>query len=129
MKQINNLTIKYSKIYKKWQVITPDKRVLKEFSYIEEAEEYAKNIKDFKKKKLEKINSIEKLCELVNAKFGYKINDIGSVEHYQDMCENSIVQIANQYRGTVQLCYGTNKTLALYLKGILEDRIKLKEYK
>lgn len=50
MKQINNLIIKYSRIYNKYQVITPDKTVLDEFDTIEKAENYARNIKDYRRK-------------------------------------------------------------------------------
>ena len=47
MKQVNNLKISYSKLYKKWQVITPDKRVLEEFEKEEDAIKWAKETKDF----------------------------------------------------------------------------------
>ena len=50
MKQVNNLKIKYSELYKKYQVITPDKRVLEEFQEEEDAIEWAKETKDFIKK-------------------------------------------------------------------------------
>ena len=46
--QINNLKIKYSKLYNKYQVITLDnKTVLEEFKTEEQAIKCAKNIKDF----------------------------------------------------------------------------------
>lgn len=126
--QINNLKIKYNKLYNKYQVITPDKRVLEEFEDIEQAKDFARKIKDYKKKQLKEkyTYNIEKLCDKVNKKYNLKHNDIGSIEHYQDMCENSIIQIKNEYRGTIQLAYGDDKTLKNYLLGILEDRIKLK---
>lgn len=47
--QINNLKIKFNKMYEKWQVITPDKRALEEFALKDNAIEYAKNTKDFVK--------------------------------------------------------------------------------
>ncbi len=47
MRQINNLKISYSKLYEKYQVITPDKRVLEEFEKEEDAIKWAKGIKDF----------------------------------------------------------------------------------
>lgn len=125
-KQINNLNIKFSRTYNKYLVETPDKRILEEFDTMENAIEWAKKIKDFTKKREKTINDIDSLCQLVNRKYGFKNNEVGSIEHYQDMCENSIVQIANKYRGTIQLAYGDKKTLINYLKGILEDRIKLK---
>lgn len=129
-KQINNLTISFSRKYNKFQVITPDKRVLEEFEYLQDAETFAKGITDFKKiQKIEKITDIDKLCEAVNKKYGLKRNEIGSIEHHQDMCENSIVQIANHARGVVQLVCGENKTLVKYLQGILEDRIEFNIYR
>jgi hypothetical protein len=127
MKQVNNLIIKFNRTYEKYQVIAPGKRVLEEFDTMEQAIECAKGITDFKKiQKKEKITDIDSLCEAVNNKYNLKRNEIGSIEHYSDMSENSIVQIANQYRGHIQLAYGDNKTLVKYLQGILEDRIKLK---
>lgn len=127
MKQVNNLIIKFSRKYEKYQIVTPDKRVLEEFDTMEQAIECAKGITDFKKiQKAKKITDIDTLCELVNKKYNLKRNEIGSIEHYSDMCQNSIIQIANQYRGHIQLAYGDNKTLVKYLQGILEDRIKLK---
>ena len=50
MEQINNLKIKYSKLYEKYQVITSDKRVLEEFEKEEDAIKWAKEIKDFIRK-------------------------------------------------------------------------------
>ena len=47
IKQINNLIIKFNRIYEKYQVITPDKRVLEEFNTLQAAEDCAKTIKDF----------------------------------------------------------------------------------
>lgn len=50
--QINNLKIKYSKLYNKYQVITLDnKTVLEEFETEEQAIKCAKNIKNFIKNK------------------------------------------------------------------------------
>ena len=50
--QVNNLKIKYSKLYNKYQVITLDnKTVLEEFETEKQAIKYAKNIKDFIKNK------------------------------------------------------------------------------
>lgn len=48
--QVNNLKIKYSKLYGKWQVISPDGRVLQEFAILNSAREYANSVKDFSKK-------------------------------------------------------------------------------
>ena len=45
--QVNNLKIKYSKLYKKWQVVTPDKRIWEEFDTQEQAIKYAEVTKDF----------------------------------------------------------------------------------
>ena len=50
-KQVNNMKIKYSKLYNKYQVITPDGRVLEEFDTEEEAINWAKEQKDFLVKK------------------------------------------------------------------------------
>ena len=49
--QVNNLKIKYSKLYKKLQVVTPDKRIWEEFDTQEQAVEYAKITKDFTTKR------------------------------------------------------------------------------
>lgn len=65
---------------------------------------------------------LDTLCDLVNNKYGLKPNEIGSVEHHSDMCENSIVQICNQYRGYRQLISGTDPVLKTYLRNILEDK-------
>ena len=49
-KQVNNMKIKWSNIYEKWQVIAPGisgARVLEEFSKFENAVKCAKSIKDF----------------------------------------------------------------------------------
>ena len=45
--QINNLKIKWNKLYLKWQVVAPDKRVLEEFDKQVDAENCAKTITDF----------------------------------------------------------------------------------
>lgn len=50
-KQVNNMKIKYSKIYDKYQVITPDGRVLEEFDTEKEATDWASEQKDFVVKK------------------------------------------------------------------------------
>ncbi|KKM47414.1 hypothetical protein LCGC14_1558620 [marine sediment metagenome] len=49
MTQINNLTIKWSTLYEKWQVITPGKQVWDEFEHKADAENYARETTDFKK--------------------------------------------------------------------------------
>lgn len=50
--QVNNLKIKYSKLYNKYQVITLDnKTILEEFETEEQAIEFAKETKDFINKK------------------------------------------------------------------------------
>lgn len=78
-----------------------------------------------------KINSDKKniglddLCELVNYKYGLKPNDIGSVEYYSSMTENSIVQICNKARGVKELISGSNNILKQYLQNILDDKIIL----
>lgn len=51
IKQINNLKIKYNRIYDKYQIISPDKKVLEEFKLLINAIIYAKNTKDFIKRK------------------------------------------------------------------------------
>jgi hypothetical protein len=45
--KINNLRIRFSSIYQKWQVITPYGAVLDEFSKEDSAIEFAKSVKDF----------------------------------------------------------------------------------
>ncbi len=50
-KQVNNMKIKYSKTYDKYQVITPDGRVLEEFDTEKEATDWASEQKDFVVKK------------------------------------------------------------------------------
>ena len=67
-------------------------------------------------------NNLDKLCEMVNEKYGLLPNEIGSIEHHQDSCENSIVQICNKYRGTRQLIYGADPILKKYLQNILADK-------
>ena len=48
--QVNNLKIKYSKLYNKWQVITPEKITWEEFDTLEQAINWAKVTKDFVKR-------------------------------------------------------------------------------
>jgi hypothetical protein len=48
LRQINNLKIKHGK-NGKYQVVTPDKRILDEFVFYENAEKFAKGIVDFVK--------------------------------------------------------------------------------
>ena len=67
-------------------------------------------------------NDLNKLCEMVNEKYGLLPNSIGSIEHYQDMCENSIIQICNKNRGARQLIFGTDVVLKKYLQNILDDK-------
>jgi hypothetical protein len=50
-RQINNLRIRHNGLYAKYQVITPDKRVLEEFDRWEDAVKCAESIKDFVVKK------------------------------------------------------------------------------
>lgn len=70
-------------------------------------------------------NNVDKLCDMVNEKYNLIPNSIGSIEHYSDMTENSIVQICNKSRGVRQLICGDDKTLINYLHNILEDKIVL----
>ena len=59
--QVNNLKIKYSKLYNKYQVITLDnKTVLEEFGTEEQAIEFAKETKDFINKNREIKNENKK---------------------------------------------------------------------
>ena len=123
IKRINNLIIKFSKKYNKFQVIAPNKKVLEEFEELLQAEKFAKNIKDFRKKasKIDKINDIDLLCEIYNEKHNLKRNEIGSIEHHKDMSENSIVKIANEHRGTIQLIYGDDKVLIKFLRCLINE--------
>lgn len=50
-KQVNNMKIKFNKIYNKYQVVTPDGRVLEEFDTEKEATDWASKQKDFVIKK------------------------------------------------------------------------------
>lgn len=68
---------------------------------------------------------VNKMCELVNEKYGLLSNQRGSIEHYHDATENSIVQIMTVNRGTRQLIYGENKVLLQYLQNILDDKTVL----
>lgn len=70
-------------------------------------------------------NKVDKMCEIVNAKYGLLQNQRGSIEYHHDATENSIVQICNQYRGTRQLITGEDKVLLQYLQNILDDKIVL----
>lgn len=49
-KQINNLKIRWSRIYDRFQVVAPDGAVLEEFDHFEQAVKCAESIKDFLKK-------------------------------------------------------------------------------
>ena len=68
---------------------------------------------------------VDTLCDLVNSKYNLKPNQIGSIEWHSDTCENSIVQIMNQYRGIRQLITGPEPVLRQYLQNILEDKTQL----
>ena len=58
--QINNLKIKYSKLYNKYQVITlNNKTILEEFETEEQAINYAKQIEDFTSKKTKEYQIIK----------------------------------------------------------------------
>lgn len=58
--QVNNLKIKYSKLYNKYQVITLDnKTVLEEFETEEQAINYAKQTQDFISKKTKEYQIIK----------------------------------------------------------------------
>ena len=54
-KQINNLRIRFSKLYEKWNVISPDGRVLEDFDTLTKAETFAKETKDFVQKKEQRV--------------------------------------------------------------------------
>lgn len=69
--------------------------------------------------------NVDALCDMVNEKYNLLPNTIGSIEYHHDATENSIVQIANKYRGVRQLIYGEDKVLIRYLRNILEDKIVL----
>lgn len=60
-KQVNNMKIKFNKTYNKYQVVTPDGRVLEEFDTEEEAADWASKQKDFviKKEDVEYISQKE----------------------------------------------------------------------
>lgn len=73
-KQVNNMKIKYNKIYDKYDVITPDGRALEEFDTEEEAIEWAKEQKDFIKKKEEDL-SIDEAKEV-----GFETNILSTLE-------------------------------------------------
>lgn len=60
-KQVNNMKIKFNKTYNKYQVVTPDGRVLEEFDTKKEATDWASKQKDFvvKKENIEYISQKE----------------------------------------------------------------------
>ena len=66
VKQVNNMKIKYNKIYDKYDVITPDGRALEEFDTEEEAVKWAKEQKDFISKKTEDVNKELNLDDIAN---------------------------------------------------------------
>ena len=47
--QINNLKIKWNKLYKKWDVVSPDGRILEQFDKSHDAVKCARSITDFVK--------------------------------------------------------------------------------
>lgn len=129
IRQVNNLNIEYSK-KRQWEIIAPTRECLGQFETEEEAVAVAKTIKDFKKiqdPKYKRITTknLDELCDLVNAKYNLKHNQIGSIEHYHAMNENAIVQILNSSRGTRQLVFGDDHALRKYLKGLLDGEILL----
>lgn len=69
--------------------------------------------------------SVNELCNMVNKKYNLLPNTVGSIEYHHDATENSIVQIANKYRGVRQLICGEDKVLLEYLRNILDDKIIL----
>lgn len=44
---INRIKIRYSKLYDKWQTISPDGRIMGEFSKLSNAKKSARETKDF----------------------------------------------------------------------------------
>jgi len=71
------------------------------------------------------IINTDTLCDLVNNKYDLRPNEIGSIEYHSDMCESSIVQIMNQYRGVRQLITGPEPVLKQYLQNILDNKTQL----
>ena len=64
--QINNLKIKYSKLYNKYQVISlNNKIVFEEFDTEEQAIKYAKSTKDFINKKQEDLEENQRYFETI----------------------------------------------------------------
>ncbi len=47
--QINNLKIKFNRVYQKWDVVSPYGRILEEFNTKPDAEKCARGITDFVK--------------------------------------------------------------------------------
>lgn len=72
-----------------------------------------------------KENPIDKMCDLVNQKYGLRNRQIGSIERYTDSCTNEIVQIGNKYGGHTTLISGTEKVLKNFLQKILDDKVFL----
>lgn len=66
--------------------------------------------------------NINKLCDLVNDKYGLRPNDVGSIEFYNSMTQSSIVQICNKNRGIRELVTGPEPVLKQYLENILNDK-------
>lgn len=76
-KQINNLKISLAP-WGKWQVRTPDKVLLEEFSHLDDAEKFAKDTKDFLAKKP---NPHLKSYDIYN---GSKANEVIVIETSND---------------------------------------------
>lgn len=70
-------------------------------------------------------NKVDKMCEMVNEKYGLLPNQRGSIEYHHDATENSIVQICTVNRGMRQLICGEDKVLLQYLQNILDDKTVL----
>ena len=45
--KVNNLTVKHDKLHNKWVVVTPDKRILEEFAFENDAILFAQDTHDF----------------------------------------------------------------------------------
>lgn len=82
--QINNLKIKYSKLYNRYQVITlKNKTVLEEFETEEQAINCAKQIEDFTNKKIKnKIYEENKKMERINENEEFNVKVYGNFVEY-----------------------------------------------
>ena len=98
IKQINNLKYRYNKNYNKWQVISPDKKVLEEFVELENALLFMKETFDFCthktvitaiKRKIKELNGfvVYNKLKLYDADAEANFSDENNAQEFQDYCD------------------------------------------